>query len=70
MLQQNNRILRLREVLDRTGLSRSTIYDLMKKGKFPRQIALTPGCVGWSEDDIQEWFVKLLEKNQARNSTN
>jgi prophage regulatory protein len=39
-----------------TGLSRSTIYDLMSRGEFPRPIKLTSKAVAWSEDEILDWL--------------
>ncbi len=36
----NSRIIRLPEVKNLTGISRSQIYELIKKGKFPKQINL------------------------------
>lgn len=48
-------ILRLPEVRLRTGLSKSTIYELEAKGAFPRRIRLTDRAVGWVEAEIQEW---------------
>lgn len=53
---QRPSILRLRTVLERTGLSRSTIYALMRTGEFPRQIALAPRSVGWLESDVEAWI--------------
>lgn len=55
------RFLRLNEVKKRTGLSRSTIYQLIGKGEFPSQVSLTKRCVGWTEDVIHDWIVKRLE---------
>ncbi|PCJ43321.1 MAG: AlpA family transcriptional regulator [SAR86 cluster bacterium] len=53
----NNKILRLKEVIGRTGLSRSTIYLEISKGKFPRQIQLTGArSVGWYESAITQWI--------------
>lgn len=51
-----NRIIRLPEVINRTGLSRSTIYEYIKIGIFPRQINLGIRAVGWYEDDIEKWL--------------
>ena len=51
-----NRIIRLPEVINRTGLSRSTIYDYIKTGLFPKQINLGIRAVGWYEDDIDRWL--------------
>lgn len=54
--QQRPSILQLRTVLERTGLSRSTIYALVRTGAFPRQIALGPWSVGWLESDVEAWI--------------
>ena len=50
------RILRRPAVEQRTGLSRSTIYDWMKRGEFPQPVALGARLVGWRESDIQAWL--------------
>lgn len=51
------KILRLREVKEMTGLSRSTIYLEISKGKFPRQVKLTGArSVGWHESAIIQWI--------------
>jgi prophage regulatory protein len=49
-------ILRLPEVRRRTGLSRSTIYSLMRLGDFPRAIPLSARSVGWLESEIEKWI--------------
>ena len=51
-----DRVLRLREVMFATGLSRSTIYAWMADGRFPQQIKLGPRSVGWRERDIYAWI--------------
>jgi prophage regulatory protein len=48
--------LRRREVEQLTGLSRSSLYDLMSKGAFPRPIKLTGKAVAWPESAIAEWL--------------
>lgn len=50
------RILRRPDVENLTGLSRSTIYDWMKKGEFPKPVALGARLVGWRESDIEAWL--------------
>lgn len=50
------RILRLDAVLDRTGLSRSLIYQLVSEGNFPAQIHLGARSVGWIEAEVDEWI--------------
>lgn len=48
-------ILRRDEVERATGLPRSTIYDKMAKGEFPKSIKLSARAVGWLEQDIANW---------------
>lgn len=50
--------LRRPAVLEITGLSTTTIYDLMKLGKFPRPIKLTGRAVAWPESKIAEWLAQ------------
>ena len=50
------RIIRLREVKERTGISTSTIYCWMKHGLFPSQISLGNKLVGWKESEIERWI--------------
>ncbi len=51
-----DRILRLRTVLARTGLSRSTMYRKMDNGTFPRNIKISTRCAGWRESAINTWL--------------
>lgn len=60
------RILRLNEVLERTGLRRSTLYDQIRKGTFPPQISLGARSVGWVEQDIVRWITSCMEKVRVR----
>ena len=48
--------LRRRAVEEITGLSRSTIYDMMGKGQFPRPVKLTGKAVGWPESAVSAWL--------------
>lgn len=50
------RHLRRAAVESITGLARSTIYDLMAKGLFPRPVRLTGKAVAWPESKITEWL--------------
>lgn len=51
------RIVRLKEVIDRTGLSRSSIYRLAEHG-FPRPVKIGLAAVGWLESDINLWIAE------------
>jgi len=53
-------ILRRKQVQNRTGLSRSTIYERVKAGTFPRPISLGPRTVGWLEAEIDHWLSERI----------
>lgn len=50
------RYLRLPQVLDRSGLKKTTIYALQKAGRFPQSVSLTAGAVGWVETEVEAWL--------------
>jgi prophage regulatory protein len=49
-------ILGRAEVLRRTGLKKSTMYALIRVGKFPRQVHKTESTVGWLEAEVENWI--------------
>ena len=49
------RMLRLPMVLARTGLSRSTLYELIREGSFPKPVRLSAQAVGWVEAEVDGW---------------
>jgi prophage regulatory protein len=53
-------MLRRRDVLRRTGLSRSTIYAYIAAKQFPSPIPLGPRAVGWVEDEINAWIEERI----------
>jgi prophage regulatory protein len=55
-MPEPDKILRMRTVLARTGLSRSTIYRKMKDGTFPSQVHISEHCCGWRESTINCWM--------------
>jgi prophage regulatory protein len=50
-----DRIIRLKTVVARTGLSRSTIYRKIADGTFPPQLRISIHGAGWRESDINRW---------------
>jgi prophage regulatory protein len=50
------KVLRLPEVIEITGLGRSTIYAKVSRGNFPRPIKLGERAVGWIDSDVYEWI--------------
>ena len=58
------RFLRLPEVMERTGLSRSTIYVRLAEGRFPRPVALGARAVGWIEAEVDEWVRERIAESR------
>jgi len=50
------RIIRLKTVLNRTGLSRSTLYRKIAEGSFPRQVPISVHGAGWHESAVNRWI--------------
>lgn len=68
------RIIRLKEVMNTTGLARSTIYRYIRDGIFPKPISLAPRgigvpdtrSVGWLHSEVHEWILaRIEERNRA-----
>ncbi|GGM23607.1 helix-turn-helix transcriptional regulator [Pseudomonas asuensis] len=56
------RIIRLKEVMETTGLARSTVYKYISEGIFPKPVSLGERCVGWVESEVQEWILARIEE--------
>lgn len=62
----SNKIIRLPEVIQETGLSRSTIYLRMSKGDFTKSISLGDRAVGWLQEEVNQWLEQKIAA--SRNS--
>lgn len=51
-----DRIVRLKTVLARTGLSRSTLYRKIREGTFPQQVRISIHGAGWRESAVNRWI--------------
>lgn len=51
-------LLRRREVERLVGLSRSTIYAMMRRGQFPLPIRLSARAVAWRRRDLEDWLAR------------
>lgn len=60
-----DRILRMKEVLLRTGLHRATIYRKMADRSFPEAVHMGPNSVGWYESEFEEWMANPVEFRTA-----
>jgi len=60
-------VIRLNAVVQRTGLSRSTIYRLMGTGQFPRSFKIGKTASGWLEAEIRSWIDERASSRQPEN---
>jgi len=60
------RIIRLKDVIDSTGLARSTIYKYIAEGTFPKPVSLSIRCIGFVENEVQGWILaRIAERDLA-----
>lgn len=55
------KIYRLPEVMNMTGLSRSSIYLRISTNEFPKPVKIGRRAIGWPEDSIIAWQTKMME---------
>lgn len=55
-----DRLMRLPEVTQSTGLSRRTIYRLISRGEFPAQVQISANMVAWYQGQIEAWIANPL----------
>ncbi|OIN83813.1 helix-turn-helix transcriptional regulator [Francisella sp. TX07-6608] len=65
MSDLNRKIMRIKEVVEVTGVSRSTIYRWVDKGIFPKYVKLSPTSTGWYAEDINNWLESLRNSEVA-----
>jgi len=61
----NQRLIRLPQVKAMVGLGRSSIYEKIKRGEFPKQIKLGRSS-GWIEAEVQSWISDQIEASRPR----
>ena len=64
-MTQPDRIIRLKEVLSKTGLSTATLYRRIKDKQFPASVSLGGSAVGWSENAVNAWVQAKLTQQAA-----
>ena len=40
-----------------TGLGRTSVYELIKTGGFPKQVQLGGRAVAWGESEVEDWIM-------------
>ena len=59
-------ILRRKTVEIRTGLSRSSIYQKMADGHFPKPVSIGARAVGWLESNINDWIADRVSASAKK----
>ncbi len=54
--------LRIPQVIERTGLSKTHLYRLIQQGKFPKSHRLSERVSAWDEQDISAWLAEKFAK--------
>ncbi|RIH70681.1 DNA-binding protein [Vibrio splendidus] len=60
------RLIRLTEVLDKTGISKATLYRLIAAGEFPASIQISSRAVGWEESLVDEFLMKKISQSNFK----
>jgi prophage regulatory protein len=65
MSSESLRFLRLPQVIEVTGVARSSLYDLIAEGRFPKPIKISDRCVGWVEGEVREWMRQRIAASRG-----
>ena len=60
MNNKNIRLLRLPEVMNKTGYGKAWIYRLISQGRFPKQVKIGSRAIAFVESEIDEWIEKCI----------
>ena len=73
--KQKYRVIRLNEVLSRTGFGRTSIYRKMEEGSFPKSLKLggppkdpsifDSRAVAWIEDEVDQWMESRIDDRDS-----
>ena len=63
--QTQFKLIKRKDVERLTTLSRSTIYDKMSKGTFPRPVKLGERAVAWRESDVVAWLERRPQAGEV-----
>jgi len=65
-MPRTSRLLRIREVLQLCGMSRTTLYREIKLHNFPAPVKLSARSVGWLQEDVARWLdARIAQRGPA-----
>jgi prophage regulatory protein len=56
------KLMKLKAVMECTGLARSTVYKFIAEGRFPKPVKLGARMVAWVEGEIQQWILERIDE--------
>ncbi|QYJ77927.1 helix-turn-helix transcriptional regulator [Shewanella acanthi] len=59
------KLIKLKEVIEITCLTKATIYRMIAAGKFPKQVSLGDRAVAWIESEIEGWINERIVERDA-----
>jgi len=60
------RLMRLKEVMQATGLGRSTLYKYIAAGQFPEPVSLGGRSVAWVGEEVDDWILARIAERDAK----
>jgi len=57
------RLIRIKDVMNKTGIARSTVWYMVKKGTFPAPRKVSPRVTVWVESEIDEFIDKVVNNS-------
>ncbi|MBH1930902.1 helix-turn-helix transcriptional regulator [Serratia rubidaea] len=60
----SNNLLRMSEIMRRTGYGKAWIYRLISQGKFPRPIKIGSRAIAFVESEVDDWINQRIEESR------
>lgn len=60
-----HRLMRIKDVSEKTGISRTKIYLLIQQGQFPPPLKMGSRIALWPESDVNGWITELVQKSKG-----
>lgn len=60
------RFIRLKEVMSMCGKSRSSVYDAMRRGEFPKAVKLGGRSTAWVKSEIDAWIQECIRNSRIQ----
>ncbi|ENW8698194.1 TPA: AlpA family transcriptional regulator [Escherichia coli] len=64
MNNKNIRLLRLPEVMHKTGYGKAWIYRLIHEGLFPQPVKIGARAIAFVESEVDEWIASAIERSR------